>query len=133
MKVALDTNVLVSAFATRGLCADLLHLVISEHQLVLGATVLTEFRRVMRRKLRVPAEIIEEAEEFLRRQSTVIERASTLKIPMLDKTDAAVLAQAVAGNADFLVTGDRDLLDIAAQAPLPIVTPRGLWERLRSA
>jgi predicted nucleic acid-binding protein len=30
------------------------------------------------------------------------------------------------------VTGDRDLLDVATKAPIPIITPRAYWERLRA-
>jgi predicted nucleic acid-binding protein len=42
-----------------------------------------------------------------------------------------VLAEAIAAKAEILVTGDRDLLDVAAKAPLPIGTPRGFWVLLR--
>ena len=42
MKVCLDTNVLVAAFATRGLCADLLRTVVTKHELVIGEVILTE-------------------------------------------------------------------------------------------
>jgi predicted nucleic acid-binding protein len=50
---------------------------------------------------------------------------------MRDLDDRWVLASAVDGNADLLVTGDQDLLAVARQAPLTIVDPRGCWERLR--
>ena len=50
LDVFLDTNVVVSAVATRGLCADLFHVVLAEHELVLGETVLTELRPVLRRR-----------------------------------------------------------------------------------
>jgi uncharacterized protein len=39
VRVALDTNVLVSAVATRGICADVLRVVLTEHELVVGARV----------------------------------------------------------------------------------------------
>ncbi|TAJ92221.1 MAG: putative toxin-antitoxin system toxin component, PIN family [Gammaproteobacteria bacterium] len=131
MKVALDTNVLVSAFATRGLCADLLHVILAEHQLIVGATVLTELRRVLRDKIKAPAEIIQETDAFLRSEALVIERAPVLAVKLRDKSDIPVLAEAVGGGANVLVTGDRDLLDIASNAPLRILTPRGFWEQLR--
>lgn len=131
MRVALDTNVLVSAVATRGLCADIFHAVVAEHQLVLGETVLSELRRVLRQKIRVHAETIEEMEVFLRRQAIVVDMAPALNIKLRDKSDLPVLAEAIGGGAHVLVTGDRDLLDIAAMAPISILTPRGLWERLR--
>lgn len=44
MRVALDTNVLVSAVATRGLCADVFNLVLAEHHLVVSVTVLSELQ-----------------------------------------------------------------------------------------
>ena len=56
MRIALDTNVLVSAFATRGLSADVLNLTLVNHQLVLGEAVLGEFTRILRTKLRMGAE-----------------------------------------------------------------------------
>ena len=131
MKVALDTNVLVSAFATRGLCADILHVVLAEHQLVVGTTVLDELHRTLRKKLSVPADTVDEITAFLRREGTVVAQAPPLEIKLRDKSDLAVLAEAVGGNADVLVTGDRDLLEVADSAPLPILTPRGFWDQLR--
>ena len=62
MKVFLDTNVLVAAFATRGLCADVLRTTLSEHELVLGEVVLTEFRLVLSSKLKLSADRIRAAE-----------------------------------------------------------------------
>jgi predicted nucleic acid-binding protein len=40
---------------------------------------------------------------------------------------------AVAGKADVLVTGDSALLETASRLPLPVVNPRGLWDRLRAS
>jgi predicted nucleic acid-binding protein len=45
-----------------------------------------------------------------------------------DPDDLWVLASAIEGDADALVTGDQDLLAVADIAPLPIVTPREFWE-----
>ena len=42
-----------------------------------------------------------------------------------------VLASEVEAEADILVTGDRDLLEIARKAPIEIVDPRGFWDKLR--
>ena len=44
MKVFLDTNVLIAAFATRGLCADMFCLAATDHELLIGAAVLVEVR-----------------------------------------------------------------------------------------
>jgi predicted nucleic acid-binding protein len=67
----------------------------------------------------------------LRAQTIVPKPDAPSALAVRDPDDAWVLASAVAGAADMLVTGDLDLLSIATAAPLPIVDPRGCWARLR--
>ena len=131
MRIALDTNVLVSAVATRGLCGDVFNLVLAEHELIIGKTVIAELKRVLRQKMRVPNEAVEEFETLLRQEGFVVGKTKALPVTIRDKSDVSVLSEAVAGNAEVLVTGDRDLLEIAGTLPLPVLTPRGLWEQLR--
>jgi predicted nucleic acid-binding protein len=110
VKVFFDTNVLVSAFTTRGLSADLMRLVIAQHELLTGEVNLAEFRRVLRDRFRVPPADISALERQLR-EHTVVARPAAL--------------------SDIRVTGDKDLLAIAKAAPLPVLDPRGCWDRLR--
>lgn len=131
MRVALDTNVLVAAAATRGLCADVLNLVLVEHELILGETVLSELKRVLRDKIRVPGKTIDEFIALLRQEATVVNKAEELKVRIRDKTDLPVLSEAIAGDAEVLVTGDADLTVIADELPIRILSPRGFWEKLR--
>jgi predicted nucleic acid-binding protein len=62
VKVFFDTNVLIAAFATRGLCADMFAHVLLEHDLVVGEVTLTELRKTLRRKLKLPKKTIDEIE-----------------------------------------------------------------------
>ena len=55
MRVFLDTNVLVSAFATRGLCADVLRVVLAEHTFITSEIVLREVSRVLRTRIGMPS------------------------------------------------------------------------------
>lgn len=130
MKVFLDTNVLVSGFATRGLCADLVRLVLAEHELITGEVVLRELERVLRWKIELPAEQIQEILAFLEHQ-TVQPKPKSKSLsspPVRDEDDQWVLASALAAKSDVLVTGDKDLLDIAGQIhDLTITDPRGFW------
>jgi uncharacterized protein len=132
VRVAVDTNVLVSAVASRGICADIFNLVLAEHQLIVGETVVAEMRRVLKQKIRVPDEVIGEFETLLRTEALIVAKARTTSIPVRDKADMSVLAEAISGKAEVLVTGDRDLLEVTAKVPLDILSPRGLWERLRA-
>jgi putative PIN family toxin of toxin-antitoxin system len=131
VRVALDTNVLVAAVATRGLCADVVNLVLAEHELIVGEAVLTELKRVLRKKLRVPGVVVDEFDALLRQESRVVARAKPFAVTIRDKSDVPVLSEAIAGGAEILITGDRDLLDIAEQLPLQILMPRAWWEQLR--
>ena len=131
MRVFLDTNVLVSAFAARGLCADLLRLVLGDHALLTGAVNLVELRRVLTERLAAPPEVIALVERALSLAEIVPTPSALLPVDIRDADDAWVLASAVAGDAAMLVTGDQDLLVLGAAAPLPIVTPREAWIRLR--
>lgn len=131
MRVFLDTNVLVSAVATRGLCADVLQAVLAEHELVIGETVLVELQRVLLQKIRLSSDVAEEMDEFLRGEAVVIADAPSLGIKVRDPNDVLVLEEACAGRADVLITGDKDLLELGDAAPVRVVTPRGFWEQLR--
>lgn len=131
MRVFLDTNVLASAFATRGLCADVLRHVLAEHDLVVGEVVLVELRRVLRAKLRVPADVASDVESMLRGHEVVPKPSRTAHFELRDSDDRWIVASAVAGRADVLITGDRDLLDAAPRLPLPVLDPRAFWELAR--
>lgn len=131
MRVFLDTNVLVSAFATRGMCADVLRVVLAEHTLVTGEVVLRELERVLRKRIGLPPGAVKEIDEFLREHEVAPKPAKRAAVPKRDPDDQWVVASAIESRVDVLVTGDRDLLDIAADAPIKIVDPRGFWDLVR--
>jgi uncharacterized protein len=132
VRVFFDTNVLVSAFLARGLCADLLRLVLTKHTLVTSEVVLDELRDVLSRKGRLPPAQIEAIEIFLRDQPIAPGPAQTLQLGLVDGDDEWVVASAVLIEADLFVTGDQGVL-ACTTPPLPLHNPRGCWEHLRGA
>jgi len=132
VRVFIDTNVLVSAFLARGLCADLLRLVLTEHTLVTSEVVLSELRDVLSRKGRLPSQQVDAIKTFLREQPVAPRPTQTLALGLIDADDEWVLASAVLANADLFVTGDQGVLACRVP-PMPLVNPRGCWERLRGA
>jgi uncharacterized protein len=133
VKVFFDTNVLLAAFATRGLCADLFAHVLLEHDLLVGEVVIGELRARLRTKVKLPKKTIDEIEALLRDQVVVRTPTEHLSLGITDPDDEWIVAEAMAGEADALVTGDAALHKLGRRAPLPIVSPRGLWELLRRA
>lgn len=129
MKVFIDTNVLVSAFTARGLCADLIEVILTDHILITGEFVLKELDRVLTTKLKVPEKDVLEILKFLNdfHVEPLPDKPSKVKID--DDDDRWVLESAVRANADILVTGDKDLLEIRSEVKqLNIITPREFWE-----
>ena len=71
MRVFLDTNVLVSAAATRGLCADVLREVLTSHELLISAQVLSELARVLDIKFGVTQDLIDEFISLLKQDAVL--------------------------------------------------------------
>lgn len=133
MRVFLDTNVLVSAFATRGLCADLFELVLLEHELVLGRQAVQETSKALRTKLKLSAAQAKAVLDFVSDEAveTIVE--ATPANVRADPADARVLGEALAAKASLFVTGDAALLGLHAIEGMEIVSPRGFWEKMKKA
>jgi predicted nucleic acid-binding protein len=93
---------------------------------------MTELRRVLKAKLRLPPQKIELVESVFAAIERVPKPKKPSLVPVSDPADRWILATATAGHADVLVAGDAALLAVAGEAPLPILSPRAFWELLRS-
>ncbi len=130
MRVFLDTNVLVAAFAARGLCADVFRLAATDHELLVGAPVLVEMRRILETKLRMPASARNEVLQILRRFVQVPAANAPIALGINDPDDEWIVACAIAAAADVFVTGDKALLGLHRVQAMPIVSPREFWTQL---
>ena len=132
MRVFLDTNVLVSAVATRGLCADVLREILVSHQLVVSNPLISELKNVLHTKVGIPQEIISDFVEVLSQDSILSENTNLKNIDIKDKDDILILSTALNGNAELFVTGDKELLDLEKIHSMRIVSPRKFWETLKT-
>ena len=130
MKVFLDTNVLASGIATRGLCSELLESVIHDHELLTCQPVLGELEGVLIEKPRLPEAVVAGFLALLKAEGTIVESRKNPSIRIKDSDDIPILACAIAGKADVFVTGDRELLNLRKIEDLAVVSPRELWNRL---
>jgi putative PIN family toxin of toxin-antitoxin system len=130
MKVLLDTNVLASAAATRGLCADVLREVLANHELVLSGQILTELRRTLRDKFGVPRELIKDFVSLIQGDTICCEPGDLPDLDLKDKDDLGILAAAVRGAVHVVVTGDGELQEVGHVSGIKIMSPRQFWEEL---
>jgi putative PIN family toxin of toxin-antitoxin system len=131
MRVVLDTNVLVSGLAYPGSVPGRIVTVWRQGgvDLVLSRYILDEMVRVLPRLSRIrltPAELRDLADSFLF-LADVVEPEGLPDPALRDSADQPVLLTLMAAKADYLVTGDKDLLALAGR--YPIVTPAEFWAR----
>ena len=124
MKIFLDTNVLVSSFITRGLCADLFRIIVAEHELILSDYILSELETVLDQKINLPPNQIKDIIKYLKSFRIIKNHTPPVEINLRDKDDIPVLAAALNSNSDFLVTGDKDLLEVNKTYNIQIVSPK---------
>ena len=124
MKVVLDANVIIAAFASRGLCESVMEVCLSEHDIVLCEKLLTEVLRNLRLKIRLPEKIVDDIAHFLREHANFYNPLFLASNICRDSEDVKILGVAIAANVDYIVTGDKDLLVLKAFQGIPVVNPR---------
>ena len=132
MRVFLDTNVIVSAVATRGLCADVFREVLVRHQLVISEMLIDEVRGVLRDKIVIPPDIIADIIVLLREGSLLSEPFRAVDLPIHDAEDKALVSAALNAGANLFVTGDGEILELSGSGTMEIVSPRMFWERVKA-
>jgi putative PIN family toxin of toxin-antitoxin system len=133
VRVFLDTNVLVSAFVSRGLCTEVFELVLLDHDLIVGPNVLRELEKALRVKIKLPALRSTEIIDFVSSEAIQIVDKVEPAIAKIDAADALVLGEALAGQAELFVTGDAALRRLTTVGALSVVSPRQFWEILRAS
>lgn len=133
MRVFLDTNVLVSAFASRGICADLFELVLLGHDLIVGSSVLRELEKALREKVKLPGARVAELVDFVAGEAALVVEKAQPVAARVDADDALVLGDACHGQAEMFVTGDAALVRLGMVRGLQVVSPRQFWETLHGS
>jgi putative PIN family toxin of toxin-antitoxin system len=130
MKIVLDANVIIAAFAARGLCESIMEVCLSEHEIALSDDLFDEILRNLRQKIKLPPDVVDNIGTLLREHSDISIPAPLAKDVCRDPDDIKILGLAVASNADYIVTGDKDLLVLKSFQGIPILNPRSFSDIL---
>jgi putative PIN family toxin of toxin-antitoxin system len=131
LRVVLDTNVLVAGLAYPASIPG--HIVSSWRngglEVVLSRFILDEFANVLPRlsRMKLSAAEIRDLVDSLMFLADVVEPDGEQDLTLRDPADQQVLGTLRASRADYLITGDKDLLVLAGT--YPIVTPATFWAR----
>jgi putative PIN family toxin of toxin-antitoxin system len=133
MKIVLDANVVIAAFASRGLCESILELCLHNHEIILSEELLEEILGNLQRKIKLPINIVEDIGELLREHANMFRPVSLAADVCRDPDDVKILGLAVSANVDCIVTGDKDLLILKKFQGISILTPRSFSNMLHRA
>lgn len=126
MRVVFDTNVLISAFLTEGVCSKLLvRARKKQFHLTTCPFILNEFQAILRGKLSATKGEIPSAVQLMNEAAqSVVHPEHTVVGTCRDADDDNVLDCLIASGADYLVTGDADLLALKTFRDKAIIRPR---------
>ncbi len=125
MRVVFDTNVFISAFATEGVCSVLLKRArLKEFELFVCSVIINEVESVLKQKFKVEEEIIREVVELIKESSEPVSIVEKVEGVCRDGDDDLILSCAVSACADYLVSGDKDLLEVKKYENIKIVSPK---------
>jgi putative PIN family toxin of toxin-antitoxin system len=131
LRVVLDTNVLVSGLAYPGSVPGRIVGIWRQGGLdvVLSRYILDEMVRVLPRlsRIHLSSSEIRDLADSLMFLADIVELDAEQDSSLRDPADQQVLATLRASKADYLITGDKDLLALAEK--YPIVTPSTFWAR----
>ncbi len=126
MKAVFDTNVLIAAFLTEGVCSKLLvRARKGECDLILSHDIIREFEKVLDKKFGLSQQEIYDVRAVLSEATKeIIRKVNPIDPVCRDKDDNKILACALAADADLLVTGDDDLLVMKKYGRTRIISPK---------
>jgi putative PIN family toxin of toxin-antitoxin system len=130
MKLVLDSNVIIAAFAGRGLCHGLVESCLENQDVYIGEFLLAEVSQNLQKKIKLPVKMVQDILAFLRAHAQLVEPQSILAGTCRDPNDLPIIGIALAACADYLISGDKDLLVLKKMSGTTIVNPRQFWEIL---
>ena len=136
MRVVLDTNVLISAVISTGVPHDVVVAGYDgEFQLIVSEATVTEFRETLHKypdRFGLTDEEIRTEVETLQYFAEFVDPDEEITAVEDDPDDDKFLEAAVAGNTQYLVSGDEHLLALDSFRGVEIITPRTFYEQLES-
>jgi len=133
VKVVADTNIYISALFWRGNPYKFIHLCFEgKARLVISRQIIDELERILLtdKKFVLPREEVALYTEIILRNAELVSPVITLNVVIKDPADDRILECAVEGEVDYLVSGNKHLLDVQEFRGIKIVTARQILEIL---
>lgn len=134
MRAVLDTNVLISSVISTGVPHDIVVAGFNgEYQIIVSVPTLREFRETLLKypdRFHMDPDEVQQEVETIRYFAEFVDPTEDISAVEDDPDDDKFLEAAVAGNVEYLVSGDQHLLDLDSFRGVDIVEPRTFYEEL---
>ena len=129
-RVVLDTNVLISGIVFGGKPKEILEMVINKAMVgITSPVLLAELGEILSKKFEYLQPRITQLEKKMRKILRVVNPIKSVKV-VTDDDDNRVLEAAIEGKCEYVVTGDKDLLDLKSYKEIKILTPSEFLDRI---
>jgi putative PIN family toxin of toxin-antitoxin system len=133
VRVVADTNVFISALMFRGLPGSFLDLaLLQSFLLVTSPALLDELDEKLRLKFGLSPNDADLVRAQLHSSAVVVKPTVILEVIEDDPDDNRVLECALAGGANYIVSGDRHLLQLGSYEGIPILTVRHFMDAVET-
>jgi len=123
IKIILDTNIIISGIGFGGKPRKILHLVLDDKiKAVTSPILLAELEDVIVKKFQKLITQLDPINKRIRERFIIVKPRKSLHA-VRDDDDNRVLEAAIEGKCSYIVTGDRDLLDLKTFRKIKIVAP----------
>jgi len=119
-RIVLDTNIIISALLFGGKPREILKLVISKRLIAITSPpLLAELLDVLAKKFSFPKKALKLVEAKLKKSFKIVYPIKIINV--LHSPDDRVLEATVEGNCDYIITGEKELLELAIFQDMTII------------
>ncbi|MBI5700904.1 putative toxin-antitoxin system toxin component, PIN family [Candidatus Saganbacteria bacterium] len=122
-RILLDTNIYISAILFGGKLKEIIELARNEKiELLISEYILWEIRKILKYKFKIPDSRLNIIERDILALSKIVEVSSVVDLVTEHPADNLIVACAIDGKADVLITGDKHILILKKQGNIHILT-----------
>ncbi len=128
MRIVFDTNVLIAAFISRGVCAELFEHCVRRHKIIASKFIFTEFSDRLTTKFKFSKHEVSEAVQLLLGRIVIVTPLNLERGVCRDPKDNLILGTALKAQCQCIISGDKDLLILKKYKGIDIISPQDFWK-----
>ncbi len=123
MKIVLDTNIFISSIVFKGICREVFNEVIEKYQCFISPFIIGELKNKLQTKFLIAEPDVLNLEKDILRVFVLLNPHTELPSICRDTADNNIFQLAESANADYIISGDKDLLVLQTFKQTKIISP----------